>query len=219
MSDETTNVTDIVEEELIDVPSYMSEDYNISTADVCWTTDEGCYDAMYDECSLLCQSQGICGAYQTCCQVSCESPCQDACELNCQDACEYCQVSCEWSCQDCQITCELSSQRPSDFTWTSTVSKGVVVANINGSPAYLTATEWNAFTTQINLFRTYKGLSAITFTTAVTGEPMQAAQFNEARMAINDMSPASPVPDAVEKNSPILAFDINALSAALNSIM
>lgn len=216
MSDETTNITETTEE-LIDVPSFLSEDDGVAIADVCWTNAEGCYDNMYGPCcqGLLCQDQSICVATcekvcQNCQGVSCQT-CQDTCQTACQSACMY-------ACQNCQTTCELSSQRPSNFTWTSEVSKGAVVTNINGSPAYLTAIEWNDFTAKINSFRIYKGLSTATFTEAVTGEPMRATQINEAIEAINAMSPASPTPIIVSSGESIMAETINGLATALNSI-
>lgn len=112
---------------------------------------------------------------------------------------------------------ESENSRPANWSWTSTVSKGSKASN--GTVAYLTAKEWNNFTARINEFRTYIGLSTYSFTTVVKGNPMTAAQVNQARTAINAMSPPTAVPSAAVSGQSVTAAFINGLSASLNSII
>lgn len=90
-----------------------------------------------------------------------------------------------------------AAQRPEDWAWISPVGQGIEVNYLNGNPYYLTAEEWNNFTARINLFRSYVGLSVITFTMAVKGQPMTASQANEAVRAISEMNPPIAIPGAV----------------------
>ena len=177
------------------------------------TCETSCEDTCETTCELSCQY--ACQDTQTCtsgCQITCETSCEDTCETTCE-------LSCQYSCQDsCQDSCELSYQRPNDWVWTSPVEQNLQVSYLNDNPYYLTAEEWNNFTTRINLFRAYKGLSAATFTTAVKGQQMMAAQANEAIDAISAMNPSVAVPSAVTSNSPITAQFINGLANSLNSL-
>lgn len=69
--------------------------------------------------------------------------------------------------------------RPSNWSWTSTVAAGAEIK--------LSATEWNNFTARINAFRTYKGLSTLSFTNATSGMAITASICNEAWSAVNDL--------------------------------
>jgi len=74
------------------------------------------------------------------------------------------------------------SQRPPDWSWSSTYTKG--------DPFNITATEWNDFTARINDFRDYKGFSFYSFSAlAGAGKNANASHFNEAIDAIDDMNP------------------------------
>src|SRR5690606_21164075 len=101
-------------------------------------------------------------------------------------------------------------KRPSNWTWHSTKTKG---QNIN-----LTAAEWNSFCTRINQFRIYKNLANFNFTAVISGQPMMAAQVNQARTAIQQMVPPTTTPTAVSSGMDIMASFINGLSSSLNSI-
>jgi hypothetical protein len=78
--------------------------------------------------------------------------------------------------------------RPSNWTWTTlsptatTYTFGKLKANL------VSATEWNSFCERINQFRTYKNLSAASFTTAVTNSDFTSAIYEQARSAISDMA-------------------------------
>jgi len=201
--------------------------------DTCETScQDTCQTSCQETCQISCQNcQGAsCQTCQNCegnacltsCQ-NCEGACLTTCEASCQTTClTYCQNcqgdSCLTYCMGCQDACQYYSQRPSNWSWSTTVKKGNKVSMVNGAPAYLTATEWNNFTSRINSFRSYKGKSTVTFTAAVKGKPMTAAQVNAAITAISAMSPSSPVPSQVTAGTKITAEFINALSAALNSL-
>lgn len=159
-----------------------------------WTQDCGTTESGgCDNCEGWCESSNQC---------SCESG-----ECSCQSGCQGCQTSCQSSCQGCQTTCENSAQRPGNASWVTAIA-----AN---SQIKLTAAEWNAFTAAINSFRTYKGLGAATFTAVAAGDHIKQEHFTQARSAINDMSPPSPVPD---ETGIITAASLNGLMASLNSI-
>lgn len=101
--------------------------------------------------------------------------------------------------------------RPTDWEWISTVAKGV---EIN-----LTAAEWNYFTSRINMFRTYAGLSSYNFTKAISGETeISAAIINEARTAISAIDGHGTLPSEVVKGDVIKASIFNDLMDALNAI-
>ncbi len=116
------------------------------------------------------------------------------------------------------------SGRPSDWSWTSSVIQGGAVETVlqpNGVyyAYYLTAEEWNSFTTRINEFRSYKGYSNYSFTQAVAGTEMTAAVVNQARTAISTMSPPTALPAAISSGGSITAAFINGLKNSLNSIV
>lgn len=226
----------------IEVPSYLSdENAGIATADV--SCGNGCMAEQGDPCGTgewcgECSCQGWecgeacsespcdmtendCGACQSwgqgcdsseygpcnVCEGWCESSnqsgdCSQSCSESCSESC-----SCQYGCEGCEAACEYSSQRPANASWTTTIA-------VN-SQIKLTAAEWNAFTAAINSFRTYKRLDASTFTTVAAGEHIRKDHFTQARSAINDMSPPSPVPDVP---GVITAASLNGLMASLNSI-
>lgn len=187
----------------------------------CQGCQTGCQVSCQTGCEVTTQCTSTCQKYcQNCqgvacqtCQTTCQYYCQDTCELNCQDYCEsYCQTGCQVS---CQTGCQVAVQRPSNWTWsTSNITQGNAVTNM----AYLTATEWNNFTARINSFRTYKGKSTVSFTAAVKGQQMTAAQANAAISAISEMNPSVAPPVTVSSGSPITAAFINGLASSLNSL-
>lgn len=100
--------------------------------------------------------------------------------------------------------------RPSDFSWS--------VGKFSGYAFNVTASEWNALCAKINEFRSYKKLDAYAFSSASSGQPLTASQFNQARNAINDMSPSISIPDWVASGYPIYASELNRLRDSLNSV-
>ena len=109
---------------------------------------------------------------------------------------------------------QAASSRPENWTWTT--------AKISGNTFNVTATEWNNFCARINAFRAYKSPTlypAVSFTSAVSGQPATATQINQARTAINAMSPPTAVPSAVTSGGNCLPSTINGLSQSLNSIL
>ena len=200
---------------------YMTIEYTPGCTHMCEMFCEACEGASCQSCETYCESYCQTGC-QTACQYGCEVTCETGCQVSCQNCEGACETGCQVSCQNCEgaceTGCEVASQRPDNWTWSSTVASGATVGTYNGVPAYLTAKEWNNFTARINSFRTYKKLSTVSFTSAVAGSSMTAAQVNSARTAINAMSPSVAVPAAVNQGQAITAAFINGLSNSLNSI-
>jgi hypothetical protein len=75
--------------------------------------------------------------------------------------------------------------RPSDWNWSSLASS----AYTNGLPTVvlLNASDWNNFCSKINEFRSYKGLSSYSFTTAISGSEITFNMYSEAVNAISSM--------------------------------
>lgn len=112
------------------------------------------------------------------------------------------------------------TNRPADWNWTTLLSSGslyldssdILRADVVG------ATEWNDFCKRINDFRKYKGLANATFTTAVSKASLTASIFNEARTAINSMTPPTSVPSSVITGNTGVYSKLVALKTSLNSI-
>ena len=101
--------------------------------------------------------------------------------------------------------------RPSNWSWYTTIK--------SGSEIKLTAREWNDFTSRINAFREYDGLSDYNFTYVRSGvTPISAAICNEARSAISPISGRGTLPSRAVSNSPLTASFFNGLMNALNSV-
>lgn len=169
----------------------------------CQSWVEDCGSDEYGDCNVC---EGWCESSNQC---SCESEQCSSCEDSCEgcEGCEGCEDACEDSCQDCQTGCQIAAQRPSNASWSTSIAANIQIK--------LTASEWNAFTSAINSFRTYKGLGAASFTKVAKGDYIKKEHFTQVRSAINDMSPPSPVPDVTDI---ITAASLNGLMASLNSI-
>lgn len=102
------------------------------------------------------------------------------------------------------------TNRPNNWVWYTTKSSGYAFN--------LTASEWQTFIDRIDGFRQYKGMYNYGFTNPTKGQPFYNYQFNQARIAINDMSPSTSIPSAVKKDDTITAYGLNRLRDSLNSI-
>ena len=102
------------------------------------------------------------------------------------------------------------SERPDNWSWWSTISSGAALA--------ITASEWNAFTTRINEFREYAGLSSYSFTPVSSGTPISYWIVNQARTAISEISGHGSLPSAAVSGGKIYASFFNSLASALNSV-
>lgn len=100
------------------------------------------------------------------------------------------------------------TNRPTNWSWSTSKTSG---GNFN-----LTATEWNSFTTRINEFRVYKGLSTASFTTAFSGNNFTATMFNQAKNAIGGMN-ATGITDR-SAGQDVLASHLNTLRDKLNEL-
>ena len=121
-----------------------------------------------------------------------------------------------------------SGTRPSNWSWTSTVSQGAAMSytqsgdNIIVKP--LTATEWKNFVSRIQSFASYCNVTLnSTYLSNATsgvssGSRMTATQVNAARYLINQLSPPTAVPSSVSSGGRITAAFINGLKNSLNSI-
>lgn len=87
-----------------------------------------------------------------------------------------------------------------------------------GGTNMVTAKEWNDMTSKINAWREYRGLGIMSFSTAVTGSTITASIFNQARNAIENLSPRLTAPAYVYKGDPITAAKINRISEAIDSL-
>jgi len=79
------------------------------------------------------------------------------------------------------------TSRPSNWEWTTSIVQGgnIYQTDLSNRIFYIiTASEWNNFTSKINAFRIYKGLSNYNFTTVVSGTTMTKEIINEAITAI-----------------------------------
>lgn len=108
------------------------------------------------------------------------------------------------------VRVQYKKARPTNWAWHTAKTAG---QNVN-----ITASEWNSFCTKINVFRQYKDLANYNFTTVSSGQVITASIVNQARTAINAMSPPSAVPSAVSAGSTMTALFFNSLSISLNSI-
>ena len=105
----------------------------------------------------------------------------------------------------------LVSLRPALFSWT--------YAKVQGSTFNLTAAEWNALTTNINLVRAYYGQVAYNFTTAYKGNNFLASMYNECLYAMNPMYLNMDLTTAaVSKGDTITASGLNYLVTLVNSL-
>lgn len=102
-----------------------------------------------------------------------------------------------------------AGNRPQNFAWT--------YPKVSGQEFNLTATEWNAFTSRINVFRAYKGLGSYGFTTAYSGSNFTAAMFNQARNAIAAMNTTG-LPGVRSAGEVLYASYLNNLVSCLNAI-
>ena len=119
--------------------------------------------------------------------------------------------------------------RPNDWAWSSSWTVGSelkVSAGTYANTSEYGDSTWNGFLYRINRFRVYKYLSEYptntsgslsSFKLAVTGSPMEALQFNQARNAISGMTSVSAVP-TVNSSTTITKADFNAIAFALDSI-
>ena len=100
--------------------------------------------------------------------------------------------------------------RPDYFSWDTQKTQG---ANFK-----LTASEWNSFTRNINMIRTYKNYSTYSFTTVKTGDTVTAAIYNEARKAIQGISGYGAYIPTVAARDEITAYCLNQIVSELNAI-
>lgn len=121
------------------------------------------------------------------------------------------------------VTFDIVAPRPSNWSWTSTVSKGSAMPYTkSGNTIYakpLTASEWNDFIDRIFEFLSYKGLTvsgggASDFY-VTRGNQMHGGELENAEPLINAMSPPTAIPTRTTR---VTAAYVNGLKNSLNSI-
>lgn len=106
--------------------------------------------------------------------------------------------------------------RPSNFNWTN--------SKTSGGMYNLTSSEWNSFLDKINEFRSYKGLTQVSFNRNISSGTINsyivptASSFNGAINIINTLSPSSSPPSTVSTGTIINANHFNQIRNALNSV-
>lgn len=100
--------------------------------------------------------------------------------------------------------------RPDYFSWDTQKTQGASFK--------LTASEWNSFTRNINMIRTYKNYSTYSFTTVKTGDTITATIYNEARKAIQGISGYGAYIPTVSARDNITAYCLNQIVSELNAI-
>lgn len=116
-----------------------------------------------------------------------------------------------WSAWSAYSSAKTKAGRPASWVWH--------LSKTSNTAFNITASEWNTFCTRINAFRVdYKEISSYSFTTAYSANRFTAAQYNEARNAINGMNPSTAIPAFRSAGDVVNASDINTLRDSLNSI-
>lgn len=111
---------------------------------------------------------------------------------------------------------EGSSDRPDDWSWSTTIATGVTVPLSSlGYLAPVSAADWNALCARINEFRVYAGLSETTFTTVSSNQTITQAIVNKVLTAIGEIPGAGALPTTT--NALSAAFYIQ-LATALNAV-
>lgn len=118
--------------------------------------------------------------------------------------------------------------RPSNWYWSSTVSKGAAMSMTKNGTAIiakpLTAIEWLNFINRIQQFASYSGVTlnptyiSLSTNGVSSGREMTITQVWAARYLINQLSPPTAVPPEVSSGDTITAAFINGLKNSLNSI-
>lgn len=121
------------------------------------------------------------------------------------------------------IYVEDSTVRPSNWSWTSTVSKGSAMPYTQSGDVItckpLTAEEWNGFVDRVAAFRKYLGINGDISALYVTkGSSMNYDVPDAMRQVIAGMNPPTAVPSAIVSGGKITAAFINGLKNSLNSI-
>lgn len=124
-----------------------------------------------------------------------------------------------WNNSAPRVGAEGSYSRPPTFAWHT--------GKIVGGAIHITAVEWNAFHSNINAMRGFRGLGTWSFPSVPTDSLLSASLYNGARSAILDMSPPTAPPAAVVGTSQvpnpadatiIQAAHLNDIVTSLNSI-
>lgn len=121
------------------------------------------------------------------------------------------------------VSINIITTRPSNWSWTSTVSKGSTMPYTkSGSTVYakpLTASEWNRFIDRIIEFYPYAGLTItggnISEFYVSSGNQMYGGELEYAQQLIDAMNPPTPTPT---RGLRITADYVNGLKNSLNSI-
>lgn len=115
----------------------------------------------------------------------------------------------------------VTGNRPNNWAWEYTIVSGGSVYSVVGKKVnIMRAAHWNDFTTRINQFRAYKGLSPYSFTqvTSSTSGSAVVSAINQAINAINDMLPVGSKMSTITISNKVAASIFINLRDKLNSI-
>jgi hypothetical protein len=106
-------------------------------------------------------------------------------------------------------TVTTTNSKPGQWMWWPQITAGGTVG--------ITAGSWNAFTSRLNEWRTYKGQSAYSFTQATQGAAIRAAHVSQARTVVLGLAPSASIP-TVAVGGPMYASIFNNMAAAINAL-
>lgn len=103
--------------------------------------------------------------------------------------------------------------RPPSWSWNNTIASGYEIK--------ISASEWNLFTSRINAFREYVGLSSYSFTSAYSGLAIEYGICNQAYYAINDLyyyQSSYSMPSALTSDGKLYASFFTGITKVLNAV-
>lgn len=118
------------------------------------------------------------------------------------------------------LTVSTSNPRPTNWKWSSPLPVDASGRIIAGNDHIFPAAQWNSFTAKINLFREYKAMTTVTFTSVSAGLTCYASYIQEALNAIVGI-PGKSVSikySSVISGDYVLADIFNNMMDSLNSI-
>lgn len=116
---------------------------------------------------------------------------------------------------DAQTITTEAGQRPSNWAWTTAIATAYTVPKYGELLAPVTAAEWNDFCARINQFRSYKDVTAYSFTAVSSGTGITSEILKQAIAAISAISGHGTLPTVYDV---LKASFWQQLASALNSI-
>ena len=108
--------------------------------------------------------------------------------------------------------------RPNNWSWTTDISTTSYIPMDKYGFHPVTATEWNNFTSRINLFRLYAGYSTYSFSTVTQYQQFTPAIYNQAVSAIQGISGYGSYLSKIDDDTVLCAKLFTSLKSELNEI-